>query len=117
MFKNNLTFNTGAARHIVGHAFSGAAASAIVSGTHNALKYKNGQIQKEEAFKDTLKNAAIWGTATASAIAAANAIGDPRKSVFQAISALALGFGAVYSIEKITQKQTITKEISNAKTK
>ncbi len=102
---SSFTIQTGTPRHIVGHGVSGAVAAGVVSGIINANKVKNDEKEKYDAIRDTLKDSALGGIATATAIAVANNLGDPSKSLFQTIGALALGAGAIYTIEKSSKNQ------------
>ena len=102
MMPSNINFNldTGTQRHILGHAISGAIAVGVVSSVNNAKKVKEEKLQKKEAIRNTIKDSIIGGVATATAISVTNNIGNPNKSLFQALGSLAIGLGAIYTIEK-----------------
>lgn len=110
MSSNNFTIDTGAPRHIYGHAVSGAVAVGVVSAIVNAKKVKEEKVTKQEAIRDTLKSSIVGGIATATAVSVANNLGDPKKSIFQTLGSLALGAGAVYAIEKASDLQ-VKKEL------
>ena len=98
------TIDTGAPRHVLGHAVSGAIAVGLVSAIKNAKDTKEGKIEKTEAIKSTVKQTLQGSIATATAIGVANALGSPDKSAFQALGALAIGLGSIYAIEKNSDK-------------
>lgn len=108
---NNFTIDTGSQRHVIGHAISGAIAVGVVSSVTNAKKVKEEKLEKNEAIRNTIKDSVIGGVATATAISVSNNLGDPNKSLFQALGSLAIGLGAIYTIEKsaaIQNKKLIT---------
>lgn len=109
----NFTINTGAPRHIYGHAISGAIGVGVISGVLNAKKVKEQNLSKEEALRNTLKDTIVGGIASATAISVSNNLGDPRKSMLQTLGALALGAGAVYAVEKAAKREKTTKLITN----
>lgn len=100
--------NTGAKRSVVGHAFSGAFIGFILSSAYGYSKYKNGEIDKNIAIKNTIKATIEGGIVTASAIAATNAIGDinktPLQSTIEAVSYVGVGIAGVYGVDKILNK-------------
>ncbi len=109
MQKNNFsqtptfTIDTGEARSVSGHAVSGAVATGVISGVSNAKEVKNGMMDKKSAVTNTVLRATQGGIATAVAISVANTLGDPQKSVFSALGALALGTGAILALEKLVE--------------
>lgn len=101
--------DTGDARSVTGHVVSGAVASAVVAGGINYNSYKKEEVSKNDAIKNSIKLTAQGGVATGSAIAAANYLG--RGNYLGMLSAISLGFGGVYAIEKISEKLNETKMI------
>lgn len=101
---NSVTLNTGSPRHVPGHAVSGAIAGGVIALVDNMIRVKNGELTKSEATQKTIKASVQGAVATATAISVANNLGDPNKSVFQALSSLAIGASSLYLIEKFEQK-------------
>lgn len=101
--------NTGAPRNVVGHIFSGAIASAIVSGSINYKKATQKQISTQEALKDTIKKTTQGGIATGSAIAAANYIGQ-ANGLMKALTAVSIGMAGIYAVEILDEKLSQTYE-------
>lgn len=97
--------NTGEPRNVVGHIFSGAIASAIVSGSINYKKATQRKISQKEAIKDTIKKTTQGGIATGSAIAAANYIGQPN-GLMKALTAISVGMAGIYAVEILDEKLT-----------
>lgn len=100
--------NTGEPRSVVGHAISGALASGMVAGALNYNQYKNEKITKEMAIKNSLKLTAQGGVVTASAIAAANYVGN--NNILGMLTAVSLGALGVYGIEKVYEKSLTCKD-------
>lgn len=95
--------NTGEPRNVLGHIVSGAVASALVSGTINYKKVKEGEIAKNEAVKDTVKRTSQGAIATGAAIATANYIGQ-KGGFFKAMTAASIGMAGIYALEVIDKK-------------
>jgi len=95
--------NTGEPRNVLGHVVSGALASAIVSGAINYKKTTQGQINQNEAIKDTIKKTTQGGIATGSAIAAANFLGQPN-GIMKALTAVSIGMAGIYAVEILDEK-------------
>ena len=100
----NFTIDTGTPRHIYGHAVSGGVAVGVVSCIKNSNLVKENKIQKSEAIRNTLKDSFVGAIATATAVSVANNLGNPQKSLFQTLGSLAIGVGAIYTIEKGVNK-------------
>lgn len=107
---SNFTIDTGTQRHVYGHAVSGGVAVGVVSCISNYTKVREKKIDKTEAARNTLKDVLIGSIATATAVSVANNLGNPQKSIFQTLGALALGAGAVYAIDKGSEQIKMTKE-------
>lgn len=97
-----IVIDTGAPRSVTGHIVSGALAAGIVATAMSYSKYKNAELSKNEAIKQSLKLTLQGGIATGSAIAASNAIG--RSSVMGVLGALAVGVAGIYSVEAVYAK-------------
>lgn len=95
--------NTGEPRNVLGHIVSGAVASALVSGTINYKKVKEGKTSKNEALKDTVKRTSQGAIATGAAIATANYIGQ-KGGFFKAMTAASIGMAGIYALEVIDEK-------------
>lgn len=96
------TINTGTPRNVLGHVISGAIASAVIGGAINYKKYKNGEIQKCKAIKDSTKIATQGAIATGSAIATTNYIGE--GNYLRAFTSLSIGLAGIYALEVIEEK-------------
>lgn len=99
----NGVINTGEPRNIVGHVVSGAVASAVVSGTINYKKYKDGETTANEAIKDSVKKTTQGAVATGVAIATANYLGQ-EGGFFKAMTALSIGMAGIYAVEVLDDK-------------
>jgi len=97
-----MTIDTGEERSVVGHALSGALSAGMVSGTLNYNRYRQEQMSKEKALKNTLKLTLQGGIVTASAIAASNYVG--RNSYLGVLTAVSLGVAGIYGVEKLYEK-------------
>ena len=100
----NFTINTGEPRHVYGHAVSGGIAVGTISSIKNSNLVKEKKIDKKEAIRNTLKDTLVGSIATATAVSVANDLGNPQKSLFQTLGSLAIGIGAIYTIEKGANK-------------
>ncbi|MDR1460060.1 MAG: hypothetical protein LBI78_00240 [Campylobacteraceae bacterium] len=89
------TFNTGIPRSVTGHFISGSLTAAVLAAS---ITYSN-KGDKKATFKKGVKIAIQGGTATASAIAATNYIGQGKY--LNAAVSLALGIGSLCLIEKL----------------
>lgn len=98
----NITINTGTPRSVAGNLVSGALAAGMVATALSYTKYKQAQISKEEAIKQSLKLTVQGGIATGSAIAAANALG--RNSWLGFLGSLSVGIAGIYGVEKFYAK-------------
>lgn len=98
----NITINTGTPRSVAGNLVSGALAAGMVATALSYTKYKQAQISKEEAIKQSLKLTVQGGIATGSAIAAANALG--RNSWLGFVGSLGVGIASIYGVEKLYAK-------------
>ncbi|AFL68888.1 hypothetical protein [Sulfurospirillum barnesii] len=94
--------NTGEPRNVVGNAISGALASGMVASALNYNQYKQEKIDKETAIKNSLKLTVQGGIVTASAIAAANYVGN--NNILGVLTAVSLGAMGVYGVEKVYEK-------------
>lgn len=101
--------DTGEARNVTGHIVSGAFAAAVVAGGVSYVSYTKDEIRKDKAIANSIKLTAQGGVATGSAIAATNYIG--QGNYLGMFTAIAVGFGGVYAIEKIMQNLDIEKQI------
>lgn len=110
---NNYTLDTGTPRHVVGHAVSGAVLFGFISGIVNVKKCRNGEIDRNEAIRNTLKDSAVGSVMSATSVAVANDLGNPNKNMLQTAGTLALGAGAIYAIEKAASLQTKKIAIKN----
>ncbi|WP_041959121.1 hypothetical protein [Sulfurospirillum arsenophilum] len=97
-----ITINTGTPRSVTGNIVSGALAAGMVATALSYTKYKQAELSKEEAIKQSLKLAVQGGIATGSAIAAANALG--RNSWLGLLGSLSVGIAGIYGIEKLYSK-------------
>jgi len=102
-----IAINTGTPRSVTGNIVSGALAAGMVATALAYTKYKQGELGKEEAIKQSLKLSVQGGIATGSAIAAANALG--RSSWLGVLGSLTVGVAGIYGVEKLYSK-TYTKE-------
>lgn len=75
--------------------------SSIIAGGINFSKVKKGEIDKNEAIKNTLKVSSQAGIATGSAIATIGYF--LKKNYLGAAISLAVGTGSVMAIEKMSQ--------------
>ena len=103
-----VAINTGTPRSVTGNIVSGALAAGMVATALSYTKYKQAELSKEEAIKQSLKLSLQGGIATGSAIAAANALG--RNSWLGVLGSLTVGVAGIYGVEKLYSK-TYTKEI------
>jgi len=103
----NITINTGTPRSVTGNLVSGALAAGMVATALAYTKYKQAELSKEEAIKQSLKLSLQGGIATGSAIAAANALG--RNSWLGVFGSLTVGVAGIYGVEKFYTK-TYAKE-------
>ncbi len=97
-----LAIDTGTPRNVTGHLVSGALASGTIATAINYNRYKNAEIDKNAAIKNSLKLAVQGGIATSSAIAAANYLG--KGETYKMLSAISLGILGVYTLEKLDEK-------------
>lgn len=97
-----MTINTGTPRSVTGNLVSGALAAGMVATALAYTKYKQGELGKEEAIKQSLKLSLQGGIATGSAIAAANALG--RSSWLGVLGSLTVGVAGIYGVEKLYDK-------------
>lgn len=97
-----MTINTGTPRSVTGNLVSGALAAGMVATAISYTKYKQGELGKEEAIKQSLKLTVQGGIATGSAIAAANALG--RNSWIGVLGSLTVGVAGIYGVEKLYSK-------------
>jgi type IV secretory pathway VirB2 component (pilin) len=97
-----ITINTGTPRSVTGNLVSGALAAGMVATALAYTKYKQGELGKEEAIKQSLKLSLQGGIATGSAIAAANALG--RSSWLGVLGSLTVGVAGIYGVEKLYGK-------------
>lgn len=97
-----MTINTGTPRSVTGNLVSGALAAGMVATALAYTKYKQGELGKEEAIKQSLKLSLQGGIATGSAIAAANALG--RSSWLGVFGSLTVGVAGIYGVEKLYDK-------------
>lgn len=95
--------NTGEPRNIVGHIVSGAVASAVVAGTINYKKLKEGKVSPNQAIADTVKLTSQGAIATGTAIATANYIGQ-KGGFMKALYAVSIGMAGIYAIEVFEDK-------------
>lgn len=97
--------NTGDPRNVLGHIVSGAVAAAVVSGTINYKKVKEGELNKNAAIKDSIKKTSQGAIATGAAIATANYVGQ-SGGLFKAMTAASIGMLGIYAIEVLDEKLT-----------
>jgi hypothetical protein len=97
-----ITINTGTPRSVAGNMISGALAAGMVATALSYMKYKQSELSKDEAIKQSLKLTLQGGIATGSAIAAANALG--RNSWLGLFGSLTVGVAGIYGIEKLYAK-------------
>jgi hypothetical protein len=97
-----ITINTGTPRSVAGNIISGALAAGMVATALSYTKYKQAQMSKEEAIKQSLKLTVQGGIATGSAIAAANALG--RNSWLGLLGSLSVGVAGIYGVERLYSK-------------
>ncbi|MDR2635748.1 MAG: hypothetical protein LBC08_02835 [Campylobacteraceae bacterium] len=90
------TLNTGVPRSVTGNFISGALTAGVLAGSISCYANKSG---KKISLKKGIKIAVQSGTATASAIAATNYIGQGRY--LNAAFSLAVGVSSLYLIEKL----------------
>ncbi|WP_333805519.1 hypothetical protein [Sulfurospirillum sp.] len=102
-----VAINTGTPRSVTGNIVSGALAAGMVATALSYTKYKQAELSKEEAIKQSLKLSVQGGIATGSAIAAANALG--RNSWLGVLGSLTVGVVGIYGVEKLYSK-TYVKE-------
>ena len=95
--------DTGEPRNVIGHIVSGAVASAVVSGTINYKKAKDGEITTQEAVNDSVKKATQGAIATGTAIATANYVGQ-SGGFFKALTAISVGIAGIYAVEVLDDK-------------
>lgn len=105
-----MLINTGAPRSIKGHAVSGGLFSLMVAGVSNYAKYKKGEIDKNEAIKQTTKATLRGAAITAAAIGAANALGSnnqtPTRIAIETLTFVAAGVAAAYGINQVFKENT-----------
>jgi len=109
-----VTINTGTPRSVAGNMISGALAAGMVATALSYTKYKQAELSKEEAIKQSLKLTLQGGIATGSAIAAANALG--RNSWLGLLSSLSVGIAGIYGVEKLYDKTAACTQICDAST-
>ena len=97
-----ITINTGTPRSVAGNMISGALAAGMVATALSYTKYKQSELSKDEAIKQSLKLTLQGGIATGSAIAAANALG--RNSWLGLLGSLTVGVAGIYGVEKLYEK-------------
>lgn len=102
---NQGIINTGEPRNVLGHIVSGAVASAVVSGTINYKKVKEGDLDKNAAIKDSIKKTSQGAIATGAAIATANYVGQ-AGGLYKAMTAASIGMLGIYAIEVLDEKLT-----------
>lgn len=109
-----ITINTGTPRSVAGNIVSGALASGMVATALNYTKYKQDELSKHEAIKQSLKLTVQGGIATGSAIAAANALG--RNSWLGVLGAVSFGIAGIYGVEKLYTKTYAHKAVDTETT-
>jgi len=109
-----IAVNTGTPRSVSGHVISGALAAGMVATALSYSKYKQAELSKEDAIKQSLKLTVQGGIATGSAIAAANALG--RSSWVGLLGALSVGVAGIYGVEKLYSKSCACTHIMDAPT-
>lgn len=106
--KKQKTNNSSSYRVPVDYFVSGAITSGVITGGFNYTKYKEGDISKNDAIKNTLKIASQGGIASGSAIASVNYLAN--KNYLGAVLSMAIGVGSVVAIEKLTADTTQEQE-------
>lgn len=98
MTRTNLVAPLGVNVTPLDYLVSGTLASAVVSGGINYGKVKKGEMEKEEAIKETVKTSAQAGLVAGSTIASIQYF--TNKNYLASAISLAVGVGSVVALEK-----------------